>query len=214
MDKLRVLAIKGLIISVSLAAGACSTEQGTPPAPGSATTANKQATNANTASATNSSGSHGSAADDTPTAVKAAFPNAQSFSTQHKDIPKDAFAGIEKEAGGKIPDSDHHSYLAFSTTGGARKQIGAATVVKANGKEVVIIYENKEGSPSIKEARAEGVPAPFLNQFAGKGHDDKFTFGDTIKANGADEATAKAITSAIAVDVLTMQKLYGAAHSH
>lgn len=152
--------------------------------------------------------------EETPAAIKAAFPDAQSFTKQHKDIPKDAIADIEKDSGAKVPDTDHHSYLAFTTTGGARKQIGAGTIVKAGGKEFVIVYENKEGSPFIKEVRGDGVSADFLKQFAGKGHDDKFTFGTAIKANGVDETAAKAITSAIAVDVMTMQALYGASHTH
>ena len=70
-------------------------------------------------------------------------------------------------------------------------------MVKAAGKDIVIVYENKSGSPYIKEVRAEGVPAAFLAQFAGKGHDDKFAFGADVKANGADEATAKAIRKAM-----------------
>lgn len=152
--------------------------------------------------------------EDAPASVKAAFPDAQSFTKQHKDIPKDAIADIEKDTAGKVPETDHHSYLAFSTTGGSRKQIGAATIVTANGKEFVVIYENKGGSPYIKEVRGEAVPAAFLAQFAGKGHDDKFSVGGDIKANGVDEATAKAIALAIRIDVATMQSLYGAAHSH
>lgn len=152
--------------------------------------------------------------EDASASVKAAFPDAQSFTKQHKDIPKDAIADMEKDTGGKVPDTDHHSYLAFSTTGGARKQIGAATVVTANGKEFVIVYENKGGSPYIKEVRGEGVPAAFLAQFAGKGHDDKFSVGSEIKLSGVDEATAKAIALAIRIDAATMQSLYGAAHSH
>lgn len=171
----------------------------------------RPAANANTAPA-NSAPAQG--ADETPAQVKAAFPDAQSFTAQHKDVPPNAIAEIEKDAGGKVPDTDHHSYLAFSTAGGSRKQLGAATVVKAAGKDVVIVYESKSGSPSIKEVRADGVPASFLAQFAGKGHDDKFAFGSDVKANGADEATAKAIATAVWIDVLTMQSLYGTAHSH
>lgn len=152
--------------------------------------------------------------EDAPAAVKAAFPDAQSFTKQHKDIPKDAIIDMEKDSGGKVPDTDHHSYLAFSTAGGARKQIGAATVVQAGGKEFVVVYENKNGSPFIKEVRGEGVPAPFLAQFAGKGHDDKLKIGSDLKANGLDDATAKAIAIAIQIDALTMQNLYGSAHAH
>ncbi len=152
--------------------------------------------------------------EDAPGSVKAALPNAQSFTKQHKDIPKDVIADIEKDSGGKVPDTDHHSYLGFTTDGGTRKQIGAATVVQAIGKEFVIVYENKNGSPFIKEVRGEGVEVPFLAQFAGKGHDDKFKVGSDLKANGVDETTAKAIAIAIQIDALTMQNLYGSAHSH
>lgn len=153
--------------------------------------------------------------DETPALVKAALPEAQSFTTQHKDIPKDAIADIEKDTGAKVPDTDHHSYLAFSTAGGKRTQIGAATLVKAAGKDLVIIYENKGGSPSIKEVRGEGISPEFLKQFAGKGHDDIFSVGNDIKvAGGVDEATAKAIAQAVRIDSMTMQTLYGAEHSH
>ncbi len=184
-------------------------------APETATTnraANTNTTAANTATTTNSGNT--AKADETPAAVKAVFSDAQSFTTQHKDIPADKIASIEKDTSSKVPDKDHHSYLAFSTTGGARKQIGAATIVKVDGKDVVIVYDNKDGSPVIKEIRAEGVPAPFLAQFAGKGHDNDLLLGADIKASGAGEAQAKAITEAVRVDVLTMQALYGAAHKH
>lgn len=201
-----VLLIAGLSIVAGLAAG-CSS--GT--SPNNATTAGNTGPAGNTnAPATNAV----PAKDETPAQVKAAFPDAQSFTAQHKEIPKDAIADIEKETGGKVPDTDHHSYLAFSTAGGTRKQIGAATVVKAGGKDIVIIYENKGGSPYIKEVQAEGIPAAFLAQFAGKGHDDKFSVGADIKANGVDDATAKAIALAVRIDAITMQTVYGASHSH
>lgn len=152
--------------------------------------------------------------EDAPASVKAALPDATAFTKQHKDIPADAIADIEKDSGAKVPDTDHHSYIAFSTTGGSRKQIGAATVIKADGKEFVVIYENKDDSPAIKEVRGEGVSADFLKQFAGKGHDDKFQVGADIKADGVDEGLAKAISEAVRIDSLTMQTLYGASHSH
>ncbi len=154
------------------------------------------------------------AGDETPSQVKAAFPDAQSFTTQHKDVAADKIAEIEKTTGGKVPEKDHHSYLAFSTVGGKRTQIGAATVIKAGGKDIVVIYENKNGSPAIKEVRADGVAKEFLAQFAGKGHDDKLQIGADLKANGADEAAAKAIADAVRVDQATMQSLYGSAHDH
>lgn len=150
----------------------------------------------------------------TPASVKAALPDATAFTKQHKDIPADAIANIEKDTGGKVPDTDHHSYLAFSTTGGSRKQIGAVTVVKVDGKELVVVYDSKDGSPIIKEIRGEGVSADFLKQFAGKGHDDKLEIGADLKADGLDETQAKTIAVAVKIDVITMQTLYGASHSH
>ncbi len=213
MKKTTILAGLTLIASLGLTSAACSSGANTITT--NTTGANKSATNtaaANTATVTNSV--EPKSADDTPASVKAAFPDAQSFTKQHKDIPKDAIADIEKDTGAKVPDTDHHSYLAFSTTNGARKQIGAATMVTAGGKEMVVVYDSKNGAPVIKEIRAEGVPAQFLAQFAGKGHDDKFQIGADLKANGAGDATAKAIAQAVHIDAVTMQNLYGAAHTH
>ena len=94
------------------------------------------------------------------------------------------------------------------------KQIGAATIVKANGKDIIIIYDNKDGRPFVKEIRADGVSNDFLRQFAGKNHDDKFQIGSDIKAVGVDEPLAKAIAEAVRVDAMTMQTLYGAPDKH
>ncbi len=208
MKKFTFLAIIGLIAIIGLA-GACSSGS-TPTTTTNAT--NNQATT-NTAKPTNAANT-AKTDDETPAAVKAVFTDAQSFTTQHKDIPADKIASIEKDTGGKVPDKDHHSYLAFATKDGKRTQIGAATLVKADGKEIIIIYESKNGMPTIKEVRADGVAKEFLAQFAGKNHDTKIKFGEDIKANGADEATAKSITQAVRIDVLTMEALYGSAHSH
>ncbi len=201
MNKLKILTIVGLSAAIGLAA-ACS----------GGTTTTTNTTSANTTTVAN--GSAPKKADETPAAIKAAFPEAQSFTTQHKDLTKEQITEIENNSGGKMTDADHHSYLAFSTAGGTRKQIGAATIVKAGGRDVVIVYENKNGSPFIKEVRAEGVPAAFLAQFNGKGHDDVVTFDEKIKPNGADASMAEAMIAAIGADMLAMQTLYGAAHSH
>ena len=205
MKKITVFTIFALIVAVGLAAACTSTTSNTQ-APSNTAVANKAV--ANTSAPANAAPK---AEEDAPASVKAAFPGAQSFTKQHKDIPKTEIAEIEKLSGAKVPDTDHHSYLAFSTDGGARKQIGAATIVKAGGKDLVVVYENKDGKPFIKEIRADGVSADFLKQFVGKGHDDKFQ----IKAaGGVDDATAKAITKAVQIDILTMQMLYGAADKH
>jgi len=205
MKRLLVLAIFATVTGLAIA---CTTNQQPSNTATTNTTSNTSVTTANKPEAP------AKTEEETPAIVKSAFPDAQSFTKQHKDLTDTQIASIEKETGAKLPDKDHHSYLAFSTTSGARKQIGAATVVKANGKDVVIIYENKEGSPVIKGVRAEGVSNDFLKQFAGKGHDDKFQIGADLKANGADEAAAKAIAEAVRADAMTMQALYGASHSH
>lgn len=154
------------------------------------------------------------AKDDVPPSVHAAFPDAQSITKDHKDLTPAQIAEIEKESGSKPPDTDHHAYLAFATSGGARKQIGAASEVEVNGKHVVIVYESRNGLPYIKEVRTDGVAPAFLDQFKGKGHDDKYQIGQDLKAQGVDDATAKAIASAVHVDILTMQALYGTSHTH
>lgn len=163
----------------------------------------------------NAGAAHKDAAkDDVPAAVHAAFPDAQSITTQHKDLTAAQISSIEKETNTKVTDKDHHSYLAFSTSGGTRKQVGAATVVEAAGKQMVVVYESRNGVPYIREVRAEGVAQAFLDQFKGKGHDDKFQIGQDLKAQGVDEATAKAAAEAVRRDAMTMQTLYGGSHSH
>ncbi len=195
-----------LVLASSLAgfAAACATSENTNTATNTA---------ANT-TAPNTAAPKTAARDDVPPSVHAAFPDAQSITKDHKDLTAAQIAAIEKETGSKVPDTDHHSYLAFSTSGGARKQLGAASEVAVNGKHLVVVYESRAGKPYIKELRAEGVAQPFLDQFKGKGHDEKFQIGGDLKAEGVDGATAKAIAAAVHVDIMTMQTLYGAADVH
>jgi len=197
-----------MAITASLFSLACS---------GGTTNNTANAVAANNAPA-NSTGATNAAApaktDEIPASVKAALPGAETFTAMHKELTAAQIASIEKDTGGKVSEKDHHSYPGFSTANGTKTQIGSVTIVKAAGKEVIVIYENKDGSPSIKEIKAEGLPAGFLSQFAGKGHDDDLLLGADIKANGAKEDVAKAITDAVRIDVLSMQALYGKAHTH
>lgn len=176
-------------------------------APGAAPHSHDESANAGAAS-------KDAAKDDVPAAVHGAFPGAQSITTQHKDLTAEQISSIEKETNTKVTDKDHHSYLAFSTSGGTRKQVGAATVVEAGGKHMVIVYESRDGVPYIKEVRAEGLAQAFLDQFKGKGHDDKFQIGQDLRAQGVDEATAKAAAEAVRRDAMIMQTLYGGSHGH
>lgn len=152
--------------------------------------------------------------DDVPPSVRAAFPAAQTIQTEHRTITPAQVAEIERETETRITERDHHTYLAFAMREGVRRQIGAATVFTANGKEFVIVYESRNGIPYIQEVRAEGIAAAFLEQFRGKGHDDPLRIGADLRANGVDEATARAAADAIRRDTRIMQTLYGAAHTH
>ncbi|MGH9947524.1 MAG: hypothetical protein ACRD6X_10010 [Pyrinomonadaceae bacterium] len=204
---MKILIIVALI-SASLVSLACS---GSTTPNGNTTTANRAAANSTVA---NNAAAVPAKTDEIPASVKAALPGAQTFTAMHKELTDAQIASIEKDTGGKVSEKDHHSYPGFSTANGTKTQIGSVTIVKAAGKEIIVIYENKEGSPSIKEIRADGVPAGFLSQFAGKGHDDDLLLGADIKTNGAKENVAKAITDAVRIDVLSMQALYGKAHAH
>ena len=185
--------------------------------------AGERSTNANTASpSTNvnsntasAGGGHTSTAkDDVPAGVRAALTDAQTITTDHKDVPAPQIAEIERETGTKINDPDHHTYLGFSTSGGTRKQTGAATIVEAAGKQMILVYESRNGLPYIKEVIAEGMPQAFLDQFKGKGHDDKLRINQDLKTHGIDETTARAAADAVRRDTRIMQALYGGSHSH
>ena len=201
-----------LFISSALAAlmAACSNTSERAAITSSAPTANG---NLNRASA-NTSAHAGTANDNVPAIVRAALADAQTITTQHRDISESQVTSIEQETSTRISDRDHHAYLGFMTSGGARRQTGAATIVNAGGRQLVIIYESRDGMPYIREVRGEGVPQAFLDQFRGKGHDNRLRLGEDVQANGLDEATARAATDAIRQDTRIMQSLYGAEHTH
>ncbi len=204
MKKIVTLAFVGLL---TVFAVACSTSDDA--TSNRNTTLTTPTTNTNSAAPLKSETS-----EDVPANVRAVFPEAQSITKQHKDLTPEQIALIEKETKTKVTDKDHHSYLAFSTSGGARKQIGAATVIEADGKQMIVVYESRNGLPFIKEVRAEGIPQTFLDQFKGKGHDDKFQIGQDLKAQGVNQAMAAAASNAVRRDSVTMQTLYGSAHAH
>ena len=198
------LIIIALVIGLAAPAAACSASHET----GGAT--------ATTPAAAAPATQGGASKDEIPAAVRHAFANAQSITKQHKDLTAAQIASIEKQSGMKVADKDHHSFLAFATEGGKRKQIGAATIVNAQGRELVVVYASESGSPVINEAHGEGsgLPQAFLDQFKNKGHDSKLRLGEDIKPQGANAALARAATDAIRLDVVTMQALYGASHTH
>lgn len=197
----------GAVIIASLVSLACA--DGSTPTGNTVATANMSLANSSAVSNANTAKT-----DEIPASVKGALPAAQTFTALHKVLTDAQIASIEKDGGVKVAKKDHHSFPGFATVNGARTQIGAVTIVTAAGQEIIVIYESKDGFPTVKEIRAEGVPAGFLSQFSGKDHDDEILLGADIKANGAAEDQAKAITDAVRVDVLSMQALYGKAHTH
>lgn len=202
-------------IGLAVLAAACSSGNSASSA-SSSDAASSRSASATPAAAASAANSDTAKQDDIPAAVRGAFPNAQAITKQHKDLTNAQATSIEKRSGVKLEDRDHHSYLAFATESGMRKQIGAAAVVNAQGRELVIVYGSEKGSPVINEVHGEsgGIPHTFLDQFKGKGHDDKLRLGQDIKAQGVGESLARAVSDAIRRDVVTMQTLYGAAHSH
>ena len=88
MKKITVFTLFALVAAVAVAA-ACASGANTPQPPANA---NQAKTNTN---AVNSAPPKSE--DETPASVKAAFPDAQSFTKQHKDITKEQIAAIEKE---------------------------------------------------------------------------------------------------------------------
>lgn len=211
----RILIFAAIAATFAIAS-ACSNATETTTNRAATTTTNTNSTNTAAAKTTsaNSTTNANTSDEAPPESVKAIFPNASGFKKEHKNMTPTQIAEIEKTAGLKPPDTDHHYFAAFASEGGGRKQIGAATTIKADGRDVVVVYENKEGKPFIKEVRVDGVPGAFLSQFVGKSHDDKMQIGADLKATGVDEKTAKAIADAVRVDAVTMQILYGAADKH
>lgn len=198
-----------VVIGGALASFACSSEQ--PAKPNATPAANSSSA---PAAHSNSAAPAAGKADEIPAAVRAALSGADSFTVDHKEMTPAQIGTIEKAAGSKISETDHHAYLGFSSAGGPRKQVGAAGLVTVGERKLVIVFENRNGMPTIASVGGDGLPSPFLAQFAGLGHDNPIQIGKDVKPLGATDAEAKAITDAIRLEVQTMQALYGAAHSH
>ncbi|GEM_PF-935498 len=158
--------------------------------------------------------------EDIPPEVKAAFPEAQTISKQHKDLTAGQIASIEKGSGSKLDDTDFHNYVAYGMEGGKRTQLGAATIVDIEGAgapmQLLVVYSNDIVIKKISVIKGSGDAASpaFLNQFAGKDHDQKFHVGADLKYSGSNKESAEAVAHALKRDILAMQALYGKAHTH
>jgi hypothetical protein len=164
--------------------------------------------------------SHGSSKDEIPADVKALFPDAQSIAMLHKDFNAGHVASVEKDYGLRLKETDYHTYVAYKTDGGKRSQIGAATVVDVEGAgepiQMAVAYSNDIVIKNIKPLKGSSdvASAAFLNQFIGKNHDEPFQVGKDIKYQGNNKAAAEAVALAVKRDILSMQTLYGKAHTH
>ncbi|MEW6732875.1 MAG: hypothetical protein AB1489_16235 [Acidobacteriota bacterium] len=163
---------------------------------------------------------HDSNKDEIPSAVKAAFPEAQTISTQHKDLTPEQISSIEKNSGAKFTSNDFHSYIAYGSQGGKRTQLGAATLVDIEGTgepiQLVVVYSNDIVIKKVVPVKGNGdVTSPtFLNQFIGKDHDQAFQVGKDIKFSSKNQNAAQAVAHAVKRDILAMQAIYGKPHSH
>ena len=152
-----------------------------------------------------------------PDSVKAVFSGAQTITLQHRDLSPADIAAIETASGKPWSgDKDFHLYLAIGTTQGKRAQLGAATVVEnvADVGDLTIAYGNDLKVTKVIAAQqsSDATSSAFLDQFAGKSHDDPIKLGQDVKYSGSNRASATAITDAVRRVTATMQHLYGKAH--
>lgn len=155
----------------------------------------------------------------TPEAIRAAFPSAQTFTKQHRDLSPADISAIEKASNTRWSgDKDFHSYLAIGSKNGKRTQLGAVTVAEnvSGAGDLTLAYDNDLKITKVTAAKSgsNATSSSFLGQFVGKGHDDPIKLGQDIKYSGSDRVTAAAITDAVRRVTATMQRLYGKAHEH
>lgn len=134
----------------------------------------------------------------------------------HRFLTQNQMKDIEKYSGVK-PENYFHTFIAISDKNGKKSQLGAGTLVKVKDKkdiEIGLIYDNKLNIKDIIPIKNSNDLKIFLNQFKGKNHDSKFTIGKDLKYSGKETKLVQKIAKAIQVDSLTVQELWGKAHSH
>jgi hypothetical protein len=222
--KIKVIALIGVLF-IAVFVAACSQPESNKPAKTETKTEPAKDSTAKDSTATAPPASHdtGHASggkEETPDAVKAAFPEAQSITMQHKDLTASHVSALEKDYGVKVKPTDFHTFVAYGTGSGKRTQLGAATIVDVEGTgepaQLVVIYSNDIVIKKVTPVKGSSdvVSPSFLNQFVEKNHDQPFQVGKDIKYNGNNKAAAEAVANAIKHDILSMQMLYGKAHSH
>jgi hypothetical protein len=223
--KVKTIALIGVLI-IAVFVAACSQPESNKPAntgePAKTETKTEPAkdSTATAPPAGHDTGHASGSKEETPAAVKAAFPEAKSITMQHKDLTANHVSTLEKDYGVKVKPTDFHSYVAYGSGSGKRTQLGAATLVDVEGAgepaQLVIVYSNDIVIKKITPVKGSGdaVSSSFLDQFVEKDHDQPFQVGKDIKYNGNNKAAAEAVANAIKRDILSMQMLYGKAHSH
>lgn len=156
-------------------------------------------------------------ANEVPTEAKAAFPEAQTVTAQHKELTSEQIASIEKKSGAKLSGEDFHSFVAHDSS---RKQLGLATLTDVEGSgstvRLLVVYTNDLKVKKVTPVEGSGdvVSLAFLGQFAGKDHDQPFHVGEDVEYGGKNRVAAEAVAHALKRDVLAMQALYGKTHGH
>lgn len=211
--RLNMLVLSGLLAVAAIAA-ACSKPASENLSNAPAKTPNK---NEQAAANLNKNPAGEAQQEEVPAQVKAAFPEAQSVSLQHKDLTSGQISSIEKEAGAKLADSDFHSFVAHDSS---HKQIGSATLTEVEGAgepaQLLVVYTNDVTINKVTPLKGSGdvVSPSFLDQFVGLDHHSVFHVGDDLKYDGANKDAAQAVAHAVKRDVLAMQALYGKKHGH
>ncbi|MEW6731384.1 MAG: hypothetical protein AB1489_08615 [Acidobacteriota bacterium] len=197
------------------------------PAQPSESTQPVQPTQPNNNTTTPANETHGNVTEktDAPVTVKAAFPEAQSFTLEHRALSGEMIAAIEKEAQTKVParERDFHAYLARKTEPGKPTQIlGAAAILNVDGVaspiEVMVAVDSDINIKKVAfvkgDTKGEIASEEFLKQFVGKGHHDKIKVGEDINFTGKDKTSAAAVAETVRRAEQTLTQLYGKAHSH
>ena len=211
--RLNVLTITVLIMLASMAT-ACSKAA---PEQSSNTATRTNNRNAQAAENVNKNSAGETSRDEVPVEVKAAFPDAQIVTLQHKNLTAKQISSVEKESGAKLADKDFHSFVAHDSS---HKRIGAATVTDAEAPggpvRLVVVYTNDGKISKVTSVKGSGdvVSPAFLDQFLGKSHDDAFHVGEDLRYDGSNKAAGEAVAHAVKRDVLAMHALYGKKHGH
>ena len=132
--------------------------------------------------------------------LAAIFPNAKNFVEKKEDLTPEKVTAIEEEIGTTLRPEDLKPtfYIAFNEN---ESPIGLVLFVAVKGPNGVIsggvgldITRNVVKVKIYKHSEAAGVADDkFLNQFSGKGIEDKFKVGEDVEPFAGEQAASQAV---------------------